>query len=557
MISVETATAPTTAPTRLAWARRPATAGLVLLGVYLLLSLAVDPLVGLSTDTGGKTATVESMVREGGNDIDVGYWAEAYDPDGSVHPMWFTVHTEGGWLQVTTLPMVFAARPLWEVGGGRLALLLPMAGALAAAFAGRAIARRCRDDDDGWAAYWLVGLASPVLLYALDFWEHSIGLAFMAWGVVAAHDAVRDERVSRFAMAGAAFGAAATMRTEALVYGAVVVSIGCVWALLRTRVALAVTGGVAALVGVGIPLFANSIFERAVIGSSFRTDRASGAVRVGSDTTLRAKEALLTFTGLVPGYSVGQLLLGIALLGVLILLVRAALDGDPGRVRILAAVAAALYVIRAFDGLGFVPGLVATTPLAAAALAGGWRMERARFFLVAALAPLPLVWATQFTGGAGPQWAGRYILMSGLLLLVVGWSVLSQCEVDVRKVFVVLSAVVTLLGYGWLVQRTNSMADAFESLAGREEPVLIWGDAFLAREAGELNLDEQWLTAITAKARAEAAEVVDAAGYDEFGYVAVSTTLPDVSGWTAGESQQLELLPGVDLTVTTYRADGS
>jgi len=79
----------------------------------------------------------------------------------------------------------YAAYPLYLVGGDRAVLLLPMLGALVCALAARALARRL-GGGDGWAAFWIIGLASPVAIYALDFWEHSIGLALMLWGVVLA-----------------------------------------------------------------------------------------------------------------------------------------------------------------------------------------------------------------------------------------------------------------------------------------------------------------------------------------------------------------------------------
>ena len=123
--------------------------------------------------------------------------------------------------------MVLAASPLYDVGGYRLALLLPMVGSIAAAFAARAIARRV-GRKGGWAAFWVIGLASPLAIYALDFWEHSLGVALMAWGVVALYDAVDDRPTWwRGLAAGAAFGAAFSMRTEALVYGFAMVAVAC------------------------------------------------------------------------------------------------------------------------------------------------------------------------------------------------------------------------------------------------------------------------------------------------------------------------------------------
>ena len=85
------------------------------------------------------------------------------------------------------------ARPLWSLGGYRGALLLPMLGGVATALAARALARRLAPAASRAraeaASFWLVGLASPVAIYALDLWEHTLGLAAMAWAVVLLVDA--------------------------------------------------------------------------------------------------------------------------------------------------------------------------------------------------------------------------------------------------------------------------------------------------------------------------------------------------------------------------------
>jgi len=85
-------------------------------------------------------------------------------------------------------------------------------------------------DGAAWAAFWLTGLASPLTIYALDFWEHSIGVALVGWGVVllltffegtTSQESFVPSKIKRVAGAGLLFGAAATLRTEALVYAAV------------------------------------------------------------------------------------------------------------------------------------------------------------------------------------------------------------------------------------------------------------------------------------------------------------------------------------------------
>src|SRR5262249_46550038 len=165
----------------------------------------------------------------------VGYWAASSDPRGTLHPLRFTADVDGVWVQATTLPMLVLAAPLAAVGGDRAVLLLPMLGAVACAFAARALARRL-GASTGWAAFWAVGLATPVAIYALSFWEHTIGVALMAWAVVLVVDVVRDRAgARRAAVAGALFGAAATMRTEAFVYLAVAAATMCASIALRGR----------------------------------------------------------------------------------------------------------------------------------------------------------------------------------------------------------------------------------------------------------------------------------------------------------------------------------
>ena len=203
----------------LAWLQRPLVACLVLLAVYATCTLALnDPRGTLGTDTGGKLATLHVMDHNGSLVPEIGYWAASADPKGDLHPIFYTFKVDGKWVNVTTLPMVYAAYPLFELGGDRGVLLLPMLGSILCALAARALARRL-GRGSGWSAFWVMGLLSPVAIYALDFWEHSLGLALMLWGVVWLLRLLDDEHGLRAALvAGALFGGAATMRTEALVY---------------------------------------------------------------------------------------------------------------------------------------------------------------------------------------------------------------------------------------------------------------------------------------------------------------------------------------------------
>ena len=71
------------------------------------------------------------------------------DPTGVLHPLHYTYRMGDKWVNVTTVPMLYAAYPLYLVGGDRAVLLLPMLGAVLCALAARALARRL-GGGDGW-----------------------------------------------------------------------------------------------------------------------------------------------------------------------------------------------------------------------------------------------------------------------------------------------------------------------------------------------------------------------------------------------------------------------
>lgn len=538
----------------------------MLFAVLWMVSLLVDPNGYLSTDTGGKTAALVALERNGGADLDLGYWAEAHDPDGSLFPMFSTRHfDDGGWVNATTLPMLYVAAPLHQAGGMRAALVLPVLGSVAAALAAGALARRLarrQPEHAAAAATVVVGLAGPATVYALDFWEHSIGLALMGWAMVGVHDALerasRSGHLAAFA-AGAGFGAAATMRQEALVYGFVaglaLLAIG--WARNGPRI---VTRGGAMVLGTLVPLAANAMLERAVLGSASRADRGFGtAAAAGSDLGLRVEEAFVTGFGSSGSLSVLAIVSGVfATAGLAGLGLAGGSDGRRRSVALVAVGFAPLVLSLLALGLRFVPGMVFATPLAGLGFAAMRRPAAAdRAPLAVAIGAMPLVWAVQYTGGAGPQWAGRYILLSGFLLTVVA---VSRFWADRREVVAGVAGLglaVTLAGVAWTVQRADAFAGLSAELAAAPEPVLVFSDPFVSREAGPIVLDEQWLAAWTDERRALAGEVVVASGHDEFGYVnrEREPDVPIFAGFRPVSERFIEVFDGYRFRVTTFVAE--
>jgi hypothetical protein len=100
----------------------------------------------------------------------------------------------------------------------------------------------------------------------------------VAWGAVLLVDIRRGARSWGWAaVAGVSFGVAATMRTEALVYAAVVgATFGFAMSRERRSLIHAMRIGGAMLAGLSLPVLANVLLERAVLGTDMRSGRAAG-----------------------------------------------------------------------------------------------------------------------------------------------------------------------------------------------------------------------------------------------------------------------------------------
>jgi hypothetical protein len=540
--------------------RMPVVAGVLLLVIYTAMTIAFnDPRGTLGTDTGGKLATLQAMKHAGSLDPDVGYWAAADDPHGRLHPLFYTFEVDGKWVNATTLPMLAAAYPLFLVGGARAVLLLPMLGALLCAFAARALARRL-GATTGWPAFWVIGLATPVAIYALDFWEHTLGLGLMLAGFVCLFDVTEERRGWRAAFVGGMlFGAAATMRTEALIYFAVAGVGACLVLLARRRtLRTPFTSGLAMVAGLIVSLGLNQLLEYLIVGGSIRAGRAANtAGAAGTALSTRVQEALITTFGLNGSELGATLFLGVL---VVVLLAYAVWrltrpgEGSPMLGLALIGVATVLVALRFANGLGFMSGLLVASPFAVVGAFLGWRRSTA-YPLMVAVAALPMVWAFQYSGGAGPQWGGRYELMSGALLAIVGIVTIERNRMALIAV-VTMSALVTAFGLAWLSQRSTTVASGMETLLARHDQAVISLDAHALREGGDFYLPARhWLTATSGDDLREAVSIVAKAGDGEFALVADDgTPLPaEVGGYARRGEEHIALLrPDLKLRVVTY-----
>jgi hypothetical protein len=550
---------PRTGRVRLVLAR-PVVACLLLFTAYGALSMLNDPNGTLLADSGGKVATMHAMADSGSLDPDVGYWAATRDPAGELHALRFTAKVGDEWLQATTLPMLYASYPLYEFGGDRAILLLPMLGGVLCALAARALARR-GGASTGWTAFWAVGLLTPVSLYAVSFWEHTLGLAAMLWAVVWFVDVARGRAGWRGALVGGVlFGAAGVLRTEALVYFAVTVLAVLTVLVVRERAwvrAIAVgSAAVAGLVGV---LLANVALEILTIGASVRTGRAAGAAGAAGDATLwdRIDQATTTATGL-NGFSTAiDWVVGAAI--VLLLGAGAWALARPDGPRLLggAAVvgACSLYAVRFSNGLEYVPGFLTASPLAAVGILLVWKRRELWLPAAVAVLALPLLWVTAYSDTMRPQWGGRYALTSGAILAVGAVVVLAGRRVALAAVLAV-SLLVTGYGVVFLSVRSHSIADGMAAIVDRHDAAVISLEAHLLREGGAFYTpDRHWLTATDQKQLQKAVRIVRGAGDREFALlVPDELQVPaELGGFTRTATDRIAVRPDQPLRVVTYR----
>lgn len=550
-------------PCRRPWRTVPG-AVLLLLALYALVIALGDPRAASGSDAGGKLATVVVMADEGTFVPDVGYWAEAQDPDGEFHPLWNTTAVGDRWVQATSLPFVVAAVPLFELGGPAGVLLLPALGGVLAALAARHLSRRLHGGD-GWAAFWLIGAAGPALFYAGDFWEHgpALGLALLAVAL-----ALDDEPSAPSAlMAGLAAGLAVVLRAEMLLYGvAFVVATLLVGAERRRtfadrrRLALLV-------IGLGAPVLANALVERALLSHGVRDGRAAESLAgTAGQAGSRVTDAVLTSVGLFSDERAAALLLG-ALLALALLTVGAHLAAPravgPRAAAVAMVVTFGLYVARFSTGPGFVPGVLAVAPLAAIGVFSA-RSPKERVVLGTALGALPLVWATEWIGNHHSQWGGRYVLLSGALLTVLAVGRLR--EVGWRRpaavVMVGLAVAVAAVGAVWHIERTRDIARAVEAVEALPADVVVISDLdHLGRQAGAWYGDHRWLRTATPGELAPAAAVARAVGATDLAVVQLAVPgetepeAPSLDGYrVVGAPDHVPLLAGQQLVVHRYEA---
>jgi hypothetical protein len=168
---------------------------------------------------------------------------------------------------------------------------------------------------------------------------------------------------------------------------------------------------------------------------------------------------------------------------------------------------------------------------------------------------LPLVWLFQFSGGAAPQWGGRYVLTTGALLAVAGVVILARAGRVAVVALVVLGLAVTGCGVAWLSQRSHAVADGMEHLVSRDDEAVLSLEAHLLREGGAFyDAERPWLTATDSAEIREAVKVLQRASVREVAVISPpgAPRRQRLGPFVRQGSERVEFLPGLWFTIATY-----
>lgn len=177
-----------------------------------------------SVDNAVRFVQLESLRRQNYRSVAAVYPAADLDPQHDFYPIaGFSYRRDGR--TYLSYPWLFplVASPLYGwLGHGGL-LVVPALGALAVTGL-VALTSAQQASVAGVAAGLLVGVASPLLIYAVVFWDHSLVAALTAGAVVLLlPDARNPDRRARAVLAGLLLGLGPWFRNEAYVFAAAVV----------------------------------------------------------------------------------------------------------------------------------------------------------------------------------------------------------------------------------------------------------------------------------------------------------------------------------------------
>ena len=384
---------------------------------------------------------------------------------------------------------------LYALGGYKALILLSMVGTLATAVAASKLASRLEPIAEV-PTLWLVGLGSPLFINSYIAWAHAPTAALVIWAVLwFTSDDGGSRRVMHLTWGSCALGAACLLRTEAPLAG---LAAGFGW--IGLGIVFKRNGSAR------LPLLGSGITALAATALGLFVDRMTATPTDGPVEPPSFDEAFGLIGGRLEGFANTWLRPGYVMVPMdVLLLVSAAIliatavfarrGGEARRLVKPTVLIAVICVAFRFVlmPVALVPGLLIACPVLLVGLVLLDRPTIRNENTLAVLVPFVLfcgaVLATQYRGGGGGEWGGRYFAIGlplGLAIAAVAivragrsYPVAEQRQIGVMLVTgVVLLNLLGLFGLREIRNRTTGLAaDINQSVTdagdGDERPVVV------------------------------------------------------------------------------------
>src|SRR3990172_1732792 len=207
-------------------------------GVYLWLAFGVLPAGGYwSVDNGYKRIQADNIRFTPWLDLSIDYPGRRLDPSLRYVPFGLLFHyVWRGEIHLTQSPAIaIVGKPFTEWLGGRGELVVPMLSGLVSLWLTSKVMRKL-DAHPAWIGVLLTGLATPLIFYSLNFWEHTLGVALGLGAVALALEEAEQPPVWRnYWLSGALAALAGGVRKELLMLALMLGSVLAFDVLKRRR----------------------------------------------------------------------------------------------------------------------------------------------------------------------------------------------------------------------------------------------------------------------------------------------------------------------------------
>ena len=211
---------------------------LLLFAFYLALVLVRPQGVFWSLDEGGKLLYIQNVLKSGSATAPLIYPGRALDPNLEYLPLFFYVRQGSDIYSWWPVGFPLLTLPFYRLLGWAGLYILPaMAGAAASALSALITVRLAPTLFAAGHARQiallltaaLIGLTTPVLFYSTMFWEHTLSVALLLFGLWLALRSGQDNCSWCALGAGAAVGLAGFLRTEQLFAGLGILAVLTLW----------------------------------------------------------------------------------------------------------------------------------------------------------------------------------------------------------------------------------------------------------------------------------------------------------------------------------------